>query len=144
MIIEKKDSTFNPKFEVVGCYIEKNGKILFLKRQFNKDEPNKYGVPAGKKEENESIYDAIYREVKEETGIILDMSKIVFYKTKFVKYKKYDFIYHMFYYNLNKDVDIRINKNEHQDYLWVSPSDSLKLDLIEDEDMCIKDYFNLK
>lgn len=144
MILKQKDEKFNPKFEVVSCYIEYNGKILLLKRQINKTEANTYGVPAGKVEKDEDIYDAIIREVKEETGISLEKEKLKYYKIKYVRYTDYDFIYHIFHYKLDKEVNVKINELEHQEYLWETPINSLKLDLIEDEDECIKDYYNLK
>ena len=144
MILKEKDNIFNPKFEVVSCYMEYDGKILLLKRQKNKNEANTYGVPAGKVEKNENIYDAIIREVKEETNVDLKKDKLEYYKMIYVRYTNYDFIYHMFHYTLNNEVNIKINELEHQEFLWETPINSLKLDLIEDEDECIKDYFKIK
>ena len=143
MILINKPSDFNPIFEVVSCYIEYNGKILLLKRALNKSEPNTYGVPAGKVEKKENIEDAIIRETKEETNLDLDKNKLIFYKTKYVRYENYDFIYHMFHYILDNEIKVRINKDEHQEYIWETPKNSLSLNLIEDEDECIKDIYNI-
>ena len=143
MIYNKKPDNFNPSFEVVSCFIECDGEILLLKRQIHKPQPNTYGVPAGKVEKNETIQEAIIREVKEETNLDLDINQIEFFKTKYVVYDEYSFIYHSFHYNLKKMQDVKINEEEHQEYMWINPEKSLKLNLIEDEDSCIVDYYNL-
>lgn len=56
------------------CYIEKNGKYLMLHRTKKKNDINKdkwIGV-GGKFEDKESPEECIIREVKEETGLILN------------------------------------------------------------------------
>lgn len=144
MIYNNKPDNFNPVFEVVSCFIECNNEILMLKRQINKPQPNTYGVPAGKVENNESINDAIIREVKEETNIDLEKEKLKFFKTKYVVYDEYSFIYHSFHYELENKPEVIINEKEHQEYMWITPIESLNLNLIEDENTCIEDYYNLK
>jgi len=48
MISKHIPENFNPKFEVVSCFVEYEDEILLLRRQDHKPEPNTYGVPAGK------------------------------------------------------------------------------------------------
>ena len=48
--------------------IVKNGLILAVSRRHN---PNMFGLPGGKKENNETIKNAAIRECREETGIIV-------------------------------------------------------------------------
>lgn len=58
------------------CVLLKNeeGKFLSVTR---KDNPNDFGMPGGKVEENESLEDAIVRETREETGLeINDLQKV--------------------------------------------------------------------
>lgn len=144
MIRNTRPDNFNPKFEIVSCLIEFEGKILLLKRQTYKPQPNKYSLPAGKVECNENIKEAIIREVKEETSIDLTYENVEFYKTKYVDYDDYQFIYHSFHCTLNNNPNVKINKNEHQLYIWETPEKSLKIDLIQDEDSCIMDFYKLK
>ena len=128
---------------MVSCFLEYNHKILLLKRQSHKPQPNTYGVPAGKVDKNESKENAILRELFEETGIKLSNKDIKFYKTKFVKYKDYHFVYHIYHCKLNYMPEIKINNEEHKEFLWETPYNSLKLNLIEDGDHCIKDYYKI-
>lgn len=144
MVSDTKPKNFIPKFEVVSCFIEYNGKILLLKRQSNKPQPNKYGVPAGKIDKKETIIGAVIREVKEETGITIPVSSITFYASKFVEYDDLKFIYHMFNYKIDDLPSVTINPIEHQKYLWEYPENCLNLDLIQDEDYCIKDYYRIE
>ena len=94
--------------------------------------------------ENENLKQAIIREVKEETGIDLSQKEINFYKTKYVDYTEYQFIYHCFHCELKEKPELDLNLNEHQLYLWTKPEDAMDLNLIQDEDSCISDYYNLK
>jgi len=60
------------------CYIEKEGKYLMLHRTKKKKDINKdkwLGI-GGKFEENESPEECIIREVKEETGLVLQSYKL--------------------------------------------------------------------
>lgn len=58
----------------VLCYIEKDGKYLMLYRNAKKNDVNggKWVGVGGHIEENESPDEALVREVKEETGLVLD------------------------------------------------------------------------
>ena len=55
------------------CYIENEGKYLMLLRTFSKGDGNdgKWIGVGGHFEENESPFDCVIREVREETGLIL-------------------------------------------------------------------------
>ena len=49
------------------------GKYLFLRRAASfKPGPQKWDIPGGRIESNEALYDALRREVKEETGLELE------------------------------------------------------------------------
>jgi 8-oxo-dGTP pyrophosphatase MutT (NUDIX family) len=127
----------------VACHIIYKGKILFLLRNKNKPQGNLYGVPAGKVEKKESVEKAIEREIKEETGLVVAMKDLEFQKVFNVTYDEYSFKFHVYHLYLDKEPVIQINKGEHKSYVWSSPEEALKLDLIEDEDNVIKELFNL-
>lgn len=142
MIYENKPEDFSPKLKVVSCFVRKDDKFLMLLRQGHKPEGNKWGVPAGKIDKGESSVDTIVREVFEETG--LEIKKFGYFKKLFVRYPDMDFIYHMFYADLEKDCEIKLRSEEHKDYKWVTPEEALDLPLILDNDLCIKLFYGIK
>lgn len=135
---------FNPKVEIAAIYIEYNDQILILHRQNNKSEGDKWGIPGGKVDKNETPLQAIIRETKEETGLDISKQSIETLKTVYIEYdEKNHFVYHAFRTQLQgKPGDVKINFDEHKGFTWVKPADALKMDLLQDEDTCImKDYF---
>lgn len=68
----------------VGVIILRDGRVLFGKRHINKDKADSelrgegtWTMPGGKLEYNEEIIECAKREVKEETGIILNGVKVI-------------------------------------------------------------------
>ena len=63
---------------VVGAVLIKNNKIILPKRASNlKVMPNKYEFPGGKVEENETLKEALKRELYEELSIDVDIEDII-------------------------------------------------------------------
>lgn len=63
------------KFSVCALIINEQGKILAVSR---KDKRDDWGLPGGKVEEDETIMDAVVREVKEETGLDVEPHQFIF------------------------------------------------------------------
>jgi 8-oxo-dGTP diphosphatase len=114
-----KPQDFTPVVEVASCYIEFEGKFLFLKRAPEKPEGGRFGVPAGKIEEGESVREAVLRETFEETGICLDEAKLRFAGTIFFQKPCGDFSYHIHYLEYTFLPHIVLNR-EHTEYRWLS------------------------
>ncbi len=97
--------------------------------------------PPGESREN-----AVVREIFEETGIVVPVENVSYFKELYVRYPEYDFVYHIFSSKINaKNIDkIRLNEEEHKSSNWVFPKDALKMRLIPDEDYCIKLFYNIK
>jgi 8-oxo-dGTP pyrophosphatase MutT (NUDIX family) len=53
------------------------GKLIGVSR---KNDPNDFGLPGGKLEGNESLYEAMVREVKEETGLVVKKAIPLFFR----------------------------------------------------------------
>ena len=144
MIYREKPDGFSPKFEVVSCFVEHDGHILLLHRQDHKPEGNTWGVPAGKVDAGEHINEAIIREIKEETSLVVHDEQLKHAHTLFVRYPEYDFVYHIFHVDLPEKFAISIQSNEHKTFEWIRPAEALKMNLILDEDACIKLFYSLK
>ncbi|MEK7105367.1 MAG: NUDIX hydrolase [Patescibacteria group bacterium] len=143
MIYLSPPENFQPKFYVVSCFIEYDGKFLMLLRNSEKSEGNKWGHPAGKRDEGESEIQAVIREVKEETGIDLDPTQVDRSLPVYIRYPDYDYIFHMFGATLEALPEVQTDPHEHQDHQWVTPEESIKTHLVMDTDACIKAFYGL-
>ncbi len=143
MISLQKPSNFTPIFEVVSCFIEKKGKFVLLHRLDDAREGTTWGVPAGKIKEKETLEEGMLREIKEETGLTLKEPNLKYFKKIYEKYPNYDFVYHIFQAKLTGQEGIKLNPEEHKNYKWVTPKNALKINLIEDEDVCIKLFYKI-
>lgn len=141
MIYKNLPKKFNPRFEIVSCYVEHRGEILLLHRHTHKSEGDRWGVPAGKIDGKENSLDAMTREIREETGQKLSPASLKYLTKVYVKYPEYHFVYHMFRIVLDKKPKIILSENEHKAYRWLLPSDALKLELVRELDRCIKMFY---
>lgn len=138
MISKTPLEKFKKKFDVVSAFIEHNGEILLLHRQDHKPQGNTWGAPAGKVDEGETLASALAREVEEEIGLIIPNKEYIFFESYHVRYRDYDFMYHVFRLILKEKPSLMLNLKEHKDHVWIEPQVALSLDLIQDEDSCIK------
>jgi 8-oxo-dGTP diphosphatase len=70
----------DPTFQriVVGAVVVHNNEVLLLQRHGGDFMGGVFEIPSGKVEEGESLEDALYREVKEESGIrVKDVKKLL-------------------------------------------------------------------
>jgi len=145
MISKHKLDNFNPKFTVVGCFIDHNGEILLIKRHKDKPQGNTWATPSGKVDPEETEIQAMIREVFEETGLKLDSKKLIFIEKSYVRFPTFDFTYIFYRYILDSKDRPKIILNDTEDtaYKWLTPKDALKEDYIEDLDYCIKTTYNI-
>jgi len=143
MIYKDKPGDFNPKLEAVGCFVQCNGKIILLHRHDHKPQGDTWGIPSGKVDSSEDPNETVLRETEEETGLKIRDDAMFHFATVYVRFKEYDFVYHIYHTELLKKEEIRINPKEHKAAGWIKPADALNMPLIEDLDGCIKMFFNL-
>ena len=143
MIYKNQPKNFNSKFDIVSCFVEYDWKILLLHRQDHKPEGNTWWVPAWKVDLWEGNLETVVREIQEETGIVLDSSELFYFEKLYIKFHDYDFIYYIYHTEIDRKQEIIINNQEHKDFVWITPKEALKMPLIQDEDECIKLFYNL-
>lgn len=134
-------TNFRPQFEIVSCFCEYQGKILILHRQDYKPQGNTWGVPAGKLRKGESPKEGIIREIGEETGIRVPPRKIKFFKKIYVRNSNYDFLCYMYHFSIKYLANVITREEEHKAFTWVTPSEAMTMNLIQDLDSCIKMYY---
>jgi 8-oxo-dGTP pyrophosphatase MutT (NUDIX family) len=143
MFLSSAPEKFNPKFEVVSIFLECNEKILFLQRLDHKPQGGTWGVPAGKIDAGETPLLAILRELIQETGFSAKENLLTYFRKFYVRYPEYDFIYHVFSLKLNEMPHIKINPGEHKSFQWLTPTEALEINLIQDEDASIKAFYRI-
>ena len=144
MIFLEKPTDFASKMIVVSCFLEVAGKILLLHRQNHKPQGNTWGVPAGKVDAGEDVKAAMIREIGEEIGVCLILSDLSLFRSVYVRYPEYDFEYVMHQCKLARRPAITLETKEHKNYRWVTPRKALSMNLIPDEDACIKLVYTIK
>lgn len=139
MLYLNRPKDFHSKFDVVGCFVKYDGKILLLRRQDHKTQGDQFGMVAGKVDEGETLEQAILRELKEEAGLIVSPDKLQYKYKTYIKFPGYDFLYHIFKITLEKSFDVKINPTEHKEFTWMTPLEALHFpNAMEDLDECIK------
>jgi len=119
-----------PEATVGALVVNPKGEVLIARSSKWAD---KHTVPGGHIELGELAEDAIRREVKEETGLEVDVVKLLLVQQavypKF--YCKHEHFVFMDYLCRTKDSTVRLDGRELQEYTWVDPRDALQLDLEE-------------
>lgn len=143
MLFADQPDNYSPRFRVTSCFVECNGKVLFLHRQDNKPQGNTWGVPAGKIDGDEDIATATAREIFEETGLTISPDQIAEQKRVYVRFPDYDFDYFMHRVVLDTEPRILLSSDEHKAFTWKTPQEAVaNLPLMLDEDACLALYYN--
>jgi 8-oxo-dGTP pyrophosphatase MutT (NUDIX family) len=97
----------------VFFYSSKTQRFLYLLRTDNKN-PGNWGIPGGKIENGETLFDGIARECEEEIGSFPSNAKLV----PIQKFINNSFTYHTFFCEVT-DEFIPVLNEEHCGYAWV-------------------------
>ncbi len=143
MIYLERPKNFVSEMGVVACYVQHDNKFIVLQRQLHKSHGGKWGLPAGKVDSGESPDEAVIREIFEETGMVIQVGQLQVLSTLFVQHEGHDFTYHSFRVTLSVLPQIILSKSEHQAYTWVTPRESINMDLVHDLRECNKLFFSL-
>ncbi|MBT4351500.1 NUDIX hydrolase [archaeon] len=128
LFIEKPDSFVADRI-AAGCFIMVENKFLILKRAESQSQSGTWGLPAGGINSDEEIDEGMVRELYEETGLKFDKNELKHVQKFYVKiYQNFEFDIYMV--KLNIMPEIKIDKNEHTDFKWVTRDEALKLSLI--------------
>jgi 8-oxo-dGTP diphosphatase len=106
---------------VVAAIITRNSEVLLLRRPESDFMGGIYELPSGKVEEDESLGDALYREVEEETG--LKVKKIGRHLGHFDYESKGGEVTRQFNFAVEVEETMKIELTEHEQYLWYGKDD---------------------
>jgi len=127
-----------------GAIIENSkGEILLAKSpKWN----NKWTFPSGHIESGEKIEQGAIREIEEETGLKLK-SEGIFTFGELIDSKDFHRPAHFVYFDIYCKTDttnVKIDKDELTEYIWITPQAALETDLAESYDKAIKDFIDFK
>lgn len=129
-VFDKQPEGFTAQVEVSACYVEVAGKVLLLQNSSEKDEPGKWGLPAGKREGSECAKSCALRELFEETGIQIDsISKLQPLVALYYRKPAIDYVFHIFKLELNAVPNLFLSY-EHQGFVWAGDKEIETLSLM--------------
>lgn len=131
-IYEYEPEDFIPLLTIVGCYCTCQGRILLLKRHPETFSPEKWCLPAGKLEPNESRLEGARRELHEETG--LTPKNLIHLGTVYLSFPDYAYDFAIYHAPFEKEPALHLDLNEHTEALWVTHDEALQLPLIQGGD----------
>jgi 8-oxo-dGTP pyrophosphatase MutT (NUDIX family) len=97
----------------VFFYSNSTNRFLYLLRTDSKN-PSTWGIPGGKIEQGETLFEGIIRECEEEIGYFPINAKLI----PIQKFINHSFTYHTFYCKIEEEFIPRLN-DEHSGYAWV-------------------------
>ena len=97
----------------VFFYSSKTQRFLYLLRTDSRN-PGNWGIPGGKIENNETLFEGIARECEEEIGMFPSNAKLV----PIQKFINNSFTYHTFFCEITDEFIPTLN-DEHCGYAWV-------------------------
>jgi len=119
------------------------GKILVLREAATYDEGTnggRYQLPGGRVEPGENIFDALKREVQEETGLQIEVGQPIYAGewSPVIKGVQHQIVGMFFVCNASEN-NVRLS-HEHDSYKWIDPTDSPELHVISPDDKAIQSY----
>jgi len=108
------------------------GEVLLLRRAASNDyKPCVWDIPGGTVEHGETVEDAVIREVREETGLIITVGEPIFRYDNRSELPRRQTIQIVYTCTLLGCSPIRLRANEHSAFRWTKLEDILSFELIE-------------
>lgn len=128
-------NTFNNViFGQKAFIINDEGEILIVKRDKEIIYVDKWDIPGGKLDNDETLIEAISREIMEEVGLKLEKIICTLSSSKFEGKLGDKLIIYRNIYLCKASGEIKLSP-EHSEYKWVAPEDLKKYELPEDKDL---------
>lgn len=122
-----KPPDFHKELEVSTVFMECDQKLLLLCRTSQQ----KWGIPGGKLEKDETPLTGLLREIGEELSLHPDPKELHYIRSLYVRHPKVKYQLHLFRWFLQAYPEITLNPKEHSEYLWQPIEDFASLPLLE-------------
>jgi 8-oxo-dGTP diphosphatase len=129
------------KFFVAGhALIERESKYLVIHRsRLSSYMPLKWDIPGGIVKSGETLEEAIYREVSEETGLSIQVGRVIYVysnRDQLPVRQTFQAVYLCKY----KSGEVHLNLSEHDMYQWLDYDDIASVDMIDFLRELVKSY----
>lgn len=114
-----------PEPTVGGIILNDKGEVLILKSPKWKT----YVIPGGHVEVNETMEEALKREIKEEIGIDVEVIKKINIQDA-IRPKEFNFEKHFIFIDFlcrAKGTNVKVDKKEITDFMWVKPEKAIEM-----------------
>ncbi len=143
MLFHKKPIDYITEMEVAACIIEHEWEVLLVQRCKDTKFWGTWQEPGGKIDTGEDHESAMIREVFEETWIVLKVWETQKLFKQYFCFDDMNIAITFYHTTLIEKPNIILAPNEHSDYKWVIPRDALKMNLIEDFDLVLKEIYDI-
>lgn len=135
---------FTPTLAVAGCFCVHEEKFLLLKRHPDKPQGSRWGLPAGKVEEEETPLAAAIRETYEETGVQLSSSDLKPLSDFYIQRGSDAFTLHIYAVELRTKPALFLKTDENIEALWLSLEEALQLPLLSEGSVILQHCESLR
>ena len=123
--------------DVVACILVKKNKILISTRPYPKIFHGYYEFPGGKVSPGEFLLESLFREIKEELDLEIDLQKVIFLTNYSIKIRQINL-----YFFTCTSWKGKIRAKEGQKFKWVRLSDLKKFNLLRSNQKLLKFIFS--
>ena len=118
--------------QVVTCFIQRGDRVLMLQRGRKDAQYKLWGIPGGKREGDETLLEALCRELKEEIGVAFTEEQVIYLASAISKTST-DGIYGLHLYHAKFPDGLsepKIDLAEHLAYQWVTLKEFKQVQLL--------------
>lgn len=128
--IISKGESFSPSVEVVGCFLEFDSKVLYIKRAPHISQGNTWCIPGGKLEKDETPIEGVIREIYEEVGVTIIQENLIYLGKLQIRRAEIDYLFHIFVNAFDVKPLINLCFDESTEARWLTIEEIEKLPLI--------------
>jgi len=143
MLYQKKPKNYITEVEVAGCIIECQWEVLLLQRPLNMKFWGTWVEPGGKLDPWESTETAMIREIFEETGITIKLWEAKYLFKKYFYFDDKNIAITFYRVTLPAKPQVVLSSKEHSDFIWITPMEASKMNLIEDFGEILKEIYKI-